>query len=89
MTPRKIAGDESLVATSNNAVQLFCAPKPLPPVGSLLPPLVGKKTRKNKLKEGEDSELSNSSEIEETKVRISERLRKANTLNPMGGIKYV
>ena len=46
---RKIAGVESLVAISSNSIQLYQQPTSLPPVGTILPPLVRKKTS-NQLK---------------------------------------
>ena len=39
-TKRKIAGDDSLVAKSSNAIQLYQEPTSFPPVGTILPPLV-------------------------------------------------
>ncbi len=84
---RKIA----LVATSSNVIQLYQQPTSLPPVGTILSSLVGKKTS-NKLKnkaKPKDVEFTECSEIEESKVRKSERLKKANSVTPMGGVKYV
>ncbi len=88
---KKVAGDNSLVATSSNAIQLYQPPANLPPVGTILPSLVGKKNS-NKLNtnaKNKNAELSEIPEVEESKIRKSELLKKPNSVTPMGGIKYV
>ena len=88
---KKVAGDNSLVATSSNAIQLYQPPANLPPVGTVLPSLVGKKNsnKPKRIAKNKNAELSEIPELEESKIRKSERLKKANSVTPMGGVKYV
>ena len=89
-----IAGDPSLVATPHNALQLYNPnANILPPISSILPPPKGKKNP-NKIGKSTRRILTHpeNSDIELTDlptIRKSRRLQKANSVIPMGGLKYV
>ncbi len=59
---------------------------------TILPPLVGKHNqfnRSDRKKISKKSEISSEDAVEDLKIRKSERLNKANSVTPMGGVKYI
>ena len=85
--------NNQFIACSSNAVQPYIAPTvttTLPPVSTILPPFAGKKNKVNFEETNQHShELFENEKREEPKVRKSDRLKRANTVTPMGGVKYV